>query len=192
MNRRSLLRGVAVAGAGGGAALAGVAVASDEATGQAALTLDVTGDSAALGADETVTALSLAVDVEWAYDVPETSSPETAVVELAAATGGDDPTVVASAESAQLFTSAEGSESFDAGLLGDVVAASELAPDAGTRETSVTAEARFRLEDSSGDVLAAATSADTATVSVERDAADPSEYGSVGGSGSLTIETGSA
>ena len=41
-----------------------------------------------------------------------------------------------------------------------------------------------------GDVLARDRVSDTATVSVDRDAADASDYGEVGGSGTLTIETG--
>jgi hypothetical protein len=52
--------------------------------------------------------------------------------------------------------------------------------------------ARLRVETEGGDALARATTSDQAPVTVERDAVDASEYGSVGGSGSLTIETGSA
>lgn len=162
-----------------------------ESDAQAALTLDVTGDSVTLGADESVTALTLAVDIEWAYDLPDSASPSSVVVELAAATDGDDLTQVASAESAELFTEAEGTESLEAGLLGDVVAADALAPADGERETIVDVEASMRVEDSSGEVLAEATATDTAPVTVERTAA-ASEYGSVGGSGEVTIETGSA
>jgi len=160
-----------------------------ESDAQAALTLDVTGDSATLGADESVTALTLAVDIEWAYDVPDSARPSTVVVELAAATDSEEPTVVASAESAELFTEAEGSESLEAGLLSEVVDADALAPADGERETVVSVEARLRVENSGGEVLAEATATDTAPVTVER-TAEASAYGSVGGSGSLTIETG--
>lgn len=128
---------------------------------------------------------------KWAYDVPDSAAPSTVVVELAAATDGDTPTVVASAESAELFTEAEGSESLEAGLLGDVVDADALAPGSGERETVVDVEARLRVEDGAGEVLAEASATDSAPVTVER-TASASEYGSVGGSGSLTIETGSA
>jgi len=188
MKRRDLLRASAAAVGGGGATLGVVTLATD-ADAQAALTLAVTGDSATLGADESVTALTLACDVEWAYDVPDSAAPSTVVVELAAATDGDTPAVVASAESAELFTEADGEESLEAGLLGEVVDAEALAPGSGERETTVTVEARLRVENSSGDVLAEATATDTAPVTVER-TADASEYGSVGGSGELTIETG--
>jgi len=75
------------------------------------------------------------------------------------------------------------------GLLGEVVEASALAPADGERETTIDVEARLRVENSSGEVLAEATATDTAPVTVER-TASASEYGSVGGSGSLTIETG--
>ena len=190
MRRRDFARYVAVGVGGAGATLAGLQAAGD-ADAQAALTLDVAGDSATLGADESVTALSLAVDVEWAYDLPDSAAPSTAVVELAAATGGE-PEVVASAESAQLFVEAEGSESFDVGLLGEVVDASELAPESGSREPPVTVEARLRVESDDGEVLARASARDTAPVTVERDAVNASEHGAVGGSGSLTIETGGA
>ncbi|UXF50935.1 MAG: hypothetical protein HQRvContig03_14 [Haloquadratum phage sp.] len=162
---------------------------ADDSEAQAALTLDVTGDSATLGADESVTALTLSVDIEWAYDLPDSASPSTVVVELAAATDGETPTVVASAESAELFTEAEGTESLEAGLLGEVVDADALAPGSGERETTIDVEARLRVENSGGDVLAEATATDTAPVTVER-TAEASEYGSVGGSGAVTIETG--
>ncbi|MDB2293695.1 hypothetical protein PM085_15670 [Halorubrum ezzemoulense] len=190
MRRRDLLRASAAAVGGGGATLGLVALA-DDADAQAALTLEVTGDSATLGADESVTALTLAVDLEWAYDVPDSASPSTVVVELAAATDGDTPTVVASAESAELFTEAEGEESLEAGLLGEVVDGEALAPPDGERETVVDVEAQMRVETSGGEVLAEATATDSAPVTVER-TAEASQYGSVGGSGSLTIETGSA
>ena len=188
MKRRALLRASAAAVGGGGAAFGAVQLASD-ASAQAALALDVAGDSATLGADESVTALSLSCDVEWAYDVPDSAAPSTVVVELAAAAGDDDLTTVASAESAELFTEADGEESFDVGLLGDVVEASALAPESGERETTITVEASLRVENSVGEVLASAGSTDTAPVTVERSDADPGQYGSVGGSGSLTIET---
>jgi hypothetical protein len=74
--------------------------------------------------------------------------------------------------------------------LGAVVAADELAPSDGSRETTVTVVARLRVEDGAGEVLARAEATDTAPVTVERDSVDASEYGAVGGSGSLTIETG--
>ena len=54
----------------------------------------------------------------------------------------------------------------------------------------MTIEARFELGDGDGDVVARATASDTATVSVERELGDAAEYGDVGGSGSLTVETG--
>ena len=71
----------------------------------------------------------------------------------------------------------------EAGVLGD------LEPDDGSRETSVTIEARFELGDGDGDRLARATASDTATVNVERELGDAEKYGAIGGAGSLTIET---
>ena len=40
-----------------------------------------------------------------------------------------------------------------------------------------------------GEVLARDTATDSATVTVERDAIESSEYGEIGGSGGLSIET---
>ena len=65
MNRRGLLRGLAAGVGAGAATLAGVTLTSESARGQAALTLDVTGDEGELGADESVTAVRLSVDVAW-------------------------------------------------------------------------------------------------------------------------------
>jgi len=189
MRRRDLLR-VSAAAVGGGAATVAGLQATRDASAQTALTLDIAGDSATLGVDESVTALTLQADVEWAYDLPDSAAPATTTVELAAATGGDDPEVVASAESAQLFVEADGTESFDVDLLGEVVDADALAPDSGSRETTVTVEARLRVETEGGDALARATTSDTAPVTVERDAVDAAEYGRIGGSGSLTIAVG--
>jgi len=187
MNRRSLLRGVAVAGAGGGATLAGVAVASDEATGQTQLALAVAGDSTTLAPDVQVTAVRLSLDVDWRYELPDLASPETVVVEIAA--GTDALTVVASAETVTLFTESDGSESFDVELIdAGALGADALAPESGERETTVTVEARLRVADAAGDVVARETTTDTAPVTVTR-GVDASA--GVGGSGSLSIETGS-
>jgi hypothetical protein len=71
-----------------------------------------------------------------------------------------------------------------------VVSASELAPGAGSRETDVVIEAAFEVRNDQGAALASATASDTPTLTVERSGYEASEYGSVGGSGSLTIETG--
>jgi len=53
----------------------------------------------------------------------------------------------------------------------------------------VVVEARLRVENSGGTVLARETTSDTATLTVTRDGVEASEYGAVGGSGSLTIST---
>jgi hypothetical protein len=186
MRRRDLLR-VSAAAVGGGAATVAGLQATRDASAQTALTLDIAGDSATLGVDESVTALTLAVDVEWQYDLPDSTAPATTIVELAAATDGE-PEVVASAESAQLFVEAEGTESFEVDLLGEVVDGDALTPESGSRETTLTVDARLRVETEGGDVLARATASDTAPVTVERESVDASAYGSVGGAGSLTIE----
>ena len=71
------------------------------------------------------------------------------------------------------------------------VDAAALAPESGERETTVTVEARLRVEDAAGEVLARESASDTAPLTVEVDGLEASAYGSVGGSGELTIETSS-
>jgi hypothetical protein len=190
VNRRTLLRVAAGALGGGAATAAGLSVATGGAA-QTGLTLDVAGDSAELATDGSVSAVRLDIDVEWAYDLPEETSPSTVLVEVAAGTSADSLTVVGSAESAQLFVEADGTESFDVGLIAqDALTANDVEPDGtGERETTVTVEARLRVESASGDVLARETASDTAVLTVTRDGVEASEYGGVGGDGSLTIET---
>jgi len=189
MHRRTLLRVAAGAVGGGAATAAGLSVATGGAA-ETALTLAVDGDSAEIGTDGTVTAVRLDLDVEWAYDLPSETAPATVVIEVAAGTDGD-VTVVASAESAQLFVEADGTESFDVGLIEQsALSSSDVEPDGtGERETSVTVEARLRVENSAGDVLARETTSDTATLTVTRDGVDASAFGEVGGDGSLSIST---
>jgi len=189
MNRRTLLRVAAGAVGGGAATAAGLSVATGGAA-ETALTLSVDGDSASIGTDGAVAAVTLDLDVEWAYDLPSETAPSTVLVEVAAGTDGD-LTVVGSAESAQLFVEADGSESFDVGLISEgALQASDVEPDGtGERETEVTIEARLRVENSGGDVLARETTSDTATLTVTRDGVEASEYGAVGGSASLSIST---
>jgi len=190
MTRRTLLRLGAAAVGGAGATAAGVTVAGS-ATGQTGLTLDVAGDSATIGTDGAVTAVTLDLTVNWQYDLPDATSPSTVVVEVAAGPADGSVSVVGSAESAQLFTEADGSEPFDVGLIAEgAIAATDVVPDGtGERETDVKIEARLRVESAGGDVLARETTSDTATLTVTRDGVEASEYGEVGGSGSLTIST---
>jgi hypothetical protein len=189
MQRRTLLRVAAGAIGGGAATAAGLSVATGGAA-QTGLTLDVAGDSAQIGTDGSVSAVTLDLEVNWQYDLPDETAPATVIVEVAAGTDGE-LTVVGSAESSQLFVEADGSESFDVGLISEgAIAASDVEPDGtGTAETDVTVEARLRVENAGGDVLARETTSDTATLTVTRDGVEASEYGEVGGSGSLTIET---
>jgi hypothetical protein len=189
MNRRTLLRLGAAAVGGSAATAAGLSVATESAA-QTALTLEVAGDSATIGTDGSVTAVTLDLDVQWQYDLPDETAPSTVVVEVAAGTDGD-VTVVGSAESAQLFVEAEGSESFDVGLISEgALSASDVEPDGtGTAETTVTIEARLRVATSGGDALATETATADPTLTVTRDGVEASEYGAVGGDGSLSIAT---
>jgi len=190
MQRRALLRIAAGVLGGGAATAAGLSVATGGAA-QTGLTLSVDGDSASIGTDGSVTAVSLNCDIEWQYDLPDETSPATVLVEVAAGPADGEVTTVGSAESAQLFTEASGSEAFDVGLIEqDAIAPADIEPSGtGERETDVTIEARLRVETSGGTVLARETTSDTAALTVTRDGVEATEYGQVGGSGSLTIST---
>ena len=191
MRRRTLLRGAGVAGAGGLATLLGVRVASDPTDAQASTTLDVTGDRATVSAGGSVSAVWLDLDVDWSYSLPDGLQPSTVVVEIAAAEADGDLQVVESAESAELFAEADGSESISVDLLdAGVLDGDGLAPDSGERATDVTVESRLTVENADGEALATAEAADSATVTVEREVEiDAAEYGEVGGEGGFTVET---
>ena len=189
MNRRTVLRGAALTAAGGGVTALALSSAP-EGEAQASTTLDVAGDRATIGPDGSVAAVTLAVDVGWAYELPEGRQPEVVRLELAAAEAGEGLQVVDSTERAELFPEASGEES----LSGDLVAAGVLdaaaiAPAEGERATEVDVEARLEVANGAGEVLARDTASDSATVTVERDAIEAGEYGEVGGSGGLSIET---
>jgi hypothetical protein len=150
--------------------------------------LDVAGDSVVLDGSS-IAAVRLTLDVDWSYDLPADRQPEAVTVAIAAGPSDGQLTTVADAESAQLFVEASGSESFDVDLLAEgALAAESLTPDSGSRATDVTVEATFEVQNGSETVLAEDTASDTASLSVEKDAIDASEYGSVGGSGGLSIE----
>jgi hypothetical protein len=190
MNRRALLRIAAGVLGGGAATAAGLSVATGGAA-QTGLTLSVDGDSASIGTDGAVSAVTLDLTVNWQYDLPAETSPATVVIEVAAGPADGSVSVVASAESAQLFVEADGTETFDVGLIEQsALAASDVEPDGtGERETDVRVEARLRVENADGDALATETTSDTATLTVSRDGVEASEYGEVGGDGSLSIST---
>jgi hypothetical protein len=113
-DRRTVITTTA-AGLTGGllATLAG----SDSAAAQTELSLSIDGDETELDSGESISGVVLECDVQWAYDLPSEASPELVVVELAA--GTDSVSVVASAETPQLFGEASGSEPFEADLLAE-------------------------------------------------------------------------
>lgn len=189
MNRRQLLRGGAVAAAGGVATLAGVRTLADTADAQASADLSITDDEVTLDEDESVAAVELAADVEWAFDVPDGSTPDETVVEIAAAEADTTLETLESERLSTFFLADSGTETFDADLLGaGVLDADALAPDEdGDRVTDVDVEARMRVENTDGDVIASDDSRDTATITVERDTTDADEHGDVGGTGDLTV-----
>ena len=187
MNRRTLLRASAAAGAGGLATLAGVR-ASSEGT-RAAAALQITGDEAELGPDGAVQAVRLSVDVEWSHDLPEGAAPQAVGVTVSAGRADSDGlTEVAAVEASSLFPEGEGTENVEADLLdAGALAPDALDPEAGG-EASVEIEvvADGRVEDADGETLVEATASDTATVTFTRETGGEA---SVGCDGSLTVET---
>lgn len=181
MRRRTLLR---LGGAAAvGASLATVGLSKPSAA-QTALSLSIAGTERELSPDDAIAAVQLDCTVEWAYELPDGVTPEVVVVELAAGSG-DGLTTVASSESPSLFGEADGSESFSA----DLLSAGVLTTDQVRASVEVDVEARLRVEDSTGDVLARETATDSATVSAETTGLNATQYGEVGGSGELRIET---
>jgi len=184
MNRRTLLRAGAAAGAGGLATLAGLRAGS--APSRAAAALSITGDEAELGPDGAVQAVRLSVDVEWSHDLPPSAAPQAVAVTVSA--GRDGLTEVAAVEASSLFPKNSGTESVEADLLD----AGALAPDAldpeagGETGVEIEAVADVAVQDSDGEPLVEATASDTATVTVAREAGGEA---AVGGEGALTVET---
>lgn len=191
MNRRALLRGAATAGAGGVLALAGLRVGSEPADAQASAGLAVGDESATVGPDGSVTAVQLDLTVDWSFDLPSGVQPAETVVSVSAGQPDGELTELASKTGTTLFREDSGSTEVSADLLAEgVLSASELAPGAGSRATDVAIEAEFEVLNEQGTALASASASDTPTLTVERSGYDAAEYGNVGGSGSLTIETG--
>jgi len=181
MNRRQFLGSV---GAAGGATLGALAVVADESAAETDLALDIADDHAQLDVGDAITAVWLDLSVEWAYELPNGSSPETVVVEIAA--GVDDPELVEFAEEPTLFNEADGSESFEVDLLAaGVIDGDQLLE---TAEQTVEIQARLFVEGDSG-LLVREIVSDSATVSVDVEELDVDEFGELSGSGSLNIET---
>jgi len=181
MNRRQFLASVASAG---GATLGALAVVPDRSAAETDLELNIADDHAQLDVGDSITGVSLDLNVEWSYELPNGSSPETVVVEIAA--GADEPELVEVVEEPTLFNSADGSESFEVDLLGAGVVDGEQLLETG--EKTVEIEARLFVEGGGG-LLAREVVSDDATVSVDVDELDVDEFGELSGSGALTIET---
>jgi hypothetical protein len=171
-------------------ALVGLRVGSEPADAQATAGLDVGDESATVGPDGSVTAVTLDLTVEWSFDLPSGVQPAETVVTVRAGQPDGELTQLARETGTTLFREDSGTTDVSADLLAEeVVTASELPPGAGTRESDVVIEAQFEVRNDAGTALAAATASDTPTLTVERAGFEASDYGSVSGSGSLTIET---
>lgn len=183
-----MLRASAVALSGGAAgALVTNSITDDAAAAEADLT--VAGDEATVREGD-LAAVWLDLTVEWAYAVPSGERPETVVVDVLAG-DSDDLTVVDSAESNEVFLESSGTETFQVDLLdAGVVEADDLVPDEGgeVAETTIHVGTEMRLSDESDLVIAADSQTDTATLTIEKSAYDPDEYGAVSGAGELTLD----
>jgi len=136
-----------------------------------------------------VAAVRLAAEIEWSHDLPPSAAPQAVAVTVSAGRADAGLTEVASVEASSLFPESEGVESADVDLLdAGALDESALEPDAGGETTvAVRVVAAVRVETGDGDVLAEAEASDTADVVVARERGGEA---SVGGSGSLTVETG--
>lgn len=175
----------------GGAAGALVSHSLDDAR-AAETDLSVSGDEVVVR-NQTIEALWLTLGVGWAYQVPSGERPAQVTVAVLAGTDSGDLSTVATATSDQSFLESSGEESFEVDLVAeDIVTADALVPGEGgtTAETTVHVGAEMRLTDENDMVIAAASQTDTATVAIEKSAYDPSEHGSLTGTGSVTVELG--
>jgi hypothetical protein len=184
--RRRLLRAAGVAGAGGLATWAGLRAGS--APSRAAAALSITGDETTLGPAGNVTAVRLACEIEWSHDLPEGAAPERVVVTVRAGRADGEVSDVASVEASSLFPESEGVERIDVDLLdAGALEPSAVAPDPGSETTvPVRVVAAVRVAGGDGATLAEAEASETADVVVARERGGEA---SVGGSGSLTVES---
>jgi hypothetical protein len=186
-----MLRASAVLLSGGAAGALATGVASERVTAAEADTgLSVEGDDVTVR-DGALAALWLDLTVQWSYAVPSGERPERVVVDVLAGTSADDLTVVDSIEDDAVFLESSGEDSVRVDLLdAGVVSADGVVPTEGgeTAETTIHVGVEQRVIDESGLVIAADSQTDTATLAIEKSDYDPDEYGTVSGSGSLTVE----
>ena len=187
MNRRDVLRGGAALATGGVVTTVGLRAFSDDAA-AAATDFSVAGDTVLLDDSGSVAAVWLDTTVEWAYDLPDGVQPDSVEIDLLAGADESSASVVAAHSSPELFLEASGSQSLDAELLSaGVLSGDAIAPEAGVLETDVFVAVEFWVQSADGTRLAEAEASDLATLTVERDGYEAGDYGSVGGSGTLTI-----
>lgn len=172
----------------GAVAGAGVVAQSSEPARAAETDFKVAGDDVKIQQGE-IAALQLALNVGWGYDLPSGKSPSRAVVRALAGPTVDELSQVASVESNVTFLQESGEESFTADVLqADGLTADALRPPEGeTAETTVAVGSELQVYSESDTLLAAASRVDTATVSVTVPSYDAGEYGSLAGSGALTV-----
>lgn len=192
MERRELLRA-------SGAALAGTAVGATvlaqtpDRTAAATvapkgLTIDGAEQTSPNGRVRNVTATT---DAQWSYDLPGKKNPETWRLALVATDGESQTTIDETSGAAKYLTF-----SGDATLSGSVLDAdgysAEMfaAPEAETVTTvTVGLGLTFDVTNPDGDELARATTATTAEVKITNEGWQATEYGSVSGDGSVSVET---
>lgn len=184
-----MLRGSATLLSGGVVGAVTVSsIASEPAAAQTGLS--VSGDEVTIRG-ESVTAVTLDLTVTWEYEVPSGEAPETLVLDVLAGESEDDLSVVASTEQQSVFLQNSGEDSFTVDLLAEeIVEADAITPaERGvSTATEIVVGAELRLRDESDMVIAADSQTDTATVTIEKDDYNPDAHGTVGGSGSVTVQ----
>jgi hypothetical protein len=184
-----MLRGAGVALAGGATTALVMDRATDSAAAQSDAELVVSGDDVVIR-DGTIQSVSLDMTVQWSYAVPSGKQPAEVGLSVLAGQQADGLQQLESATTEEVFLEASGSQTFAVDLLDEgVVSADDLLPaTAGeTAETTVHVGAEMELQNGSGVLLAADSQTDTATLAVEKSDYDPSEFGTVSGSGNVTI-----
>ena len=192
-SRRRMLRAGAVLLSGGAAgALVGNRIATDATAADADAGLAVSGDDVEVR-DGDLAAVWLDLDVAWQYSAPNDESPDSLAIDVLAGALGEDMTVVDSTTDDAMFLESNGEESVEVDLLdASVLDSDALVPDTegDTQTTDVHVGVEFRVTDSDDLVIAADSDTATATLEVELSDYDPTEHGSVGGSGELTVDIG--
>ena len=191
ISRRRVLSSSATLLTGGVAGAAAVGrIASDTAAAENAQTdFTVEGDAVTIRQGEIV-ALPLTLAIEWAYALPSGKSPARAVLTATAGPSESELSPVASTETDVTFLEESGSHTFETDVLeaGGLTADGLRPPEGDTAESTIAVGSEIQVFSESDLLLAAASRVDTATVSVTVPEYDASQYGTLAGAGSVSVQ----